>query len=328
MLKKFLLCILLLLLPIATSFACKFEKPKRLRVKFVVSKQQVRVRWRQNPDAARYLMTVTDATGQEIYRKSSRRRKRFLDRDLFTPGSTYEVKVRAKKTSSCARSRFRTRSYSFTTQVETASVKASVNTTNTGGRTGTYYLPKNYPLRSLPVMVMFHGSTLDGNTMVKELRDFADEFGFIIIAPDSTDPAGWNVGTTPGEMTNDYIHSQNVITEVLGIEDLTWNGTDMIAVGVSAGGSSAAFIATNDNSFSHFAVMHGGIFYGGFGANTPGAWFSTGSSDTLRSPSHVKSFVNLLNQVAYPGEIIYTEYSVGHTVPEVENREMLEWWLE
>ena len=307
--------------------ACTFSKAKRFRARFDVSRQKVKVRWRAVVGASRYLLIIRDSDGELVYRKASRRSKRFLRRDLFNKSETYDLRLKVLGTRDCRASKFKNLSYVFTTKVPTSAVTATLETLNSGGRSGTYYLPKNYPLKSLPVVLLFHGSGINGLAMVREFRAYAREREFVIIAPDSNDPLGWEVGTSPGEQTIDYLHTLAVLEEALAIEDLTIDSNFFLAAGVSAGASSAAFIATNDIRFTAFAVMHGGAFISGFGLNQVPAWFSTGTQDQLRPPAELTSYVNTLKSQGYPN-VEYHQYDSGHTLIPAEKEDMLSWWLD
>ena len=45
------------------------------------------------------------------------------------------------------------------------------------GRTGVYYLPKSYKTRPLPVLILLHGSGVNGNWMLQSLpfKQYADK---------------------------------------------------------------------------------------------------------------------------------------------------------
>src|SRR5687768_6063062 len=72
-------------------------------------------------------------------------------------------------------------------------ISKAFKTTNSGGRSGYYFLPKNYKSKALPLMLIFHGSNISGKTVVKLFKKLAKESNFIIAAPDSSNPMGWEV---------------------------------------------------------------------------------------------------------------------------------------
>ena len=205
---------------------------------------------------------------------------------------------------------------------------------NSAGRHGSYYLPAGYNLAPLPVLVAFHGTGGDGSQMVSAFRDQAQELGFAIVAPDSRqEPTSgaytWEVGTEPGEVTEDLTFALVCLDELLALDGVALEPSHLAATGFSGGGSSAPYLATNtgdnDAPFTHFAVLHGGVFAGGIGDNIIPGWFSTGEDDTARSPEHVQEQVD--SMVALGFTIEFRLYPGGHELGQQEREEMLAWWL-
>src|SRR5438128_2559872 len=99
-------------------------------------------------------------------------------------------------------------------------VARPIRAANAAGRTGAYYVPHHEAARPLPVLVFLHGTGGDGASAVRGLRALADEYGFMVIAPDSgSAPDGqwsWEVGSHPGEITGDYRHVMECLHEAIG----------------------------------------------------------------------------------------------------------------
>ena len=209
-------------------------------------------------------------------------------------------------------------------------VQGTLQTQNSIGRSGSYYLPHGYNQTGLPILVAYHGTGGSGLDMVAILRLHADASSFIIVAPDSRiSPQGdytWEVGSDPGEVTEDLLHTQACLDEVLAMPGVTWNQTDLLAAGYSGGGSSAPYMATNDTRFSHSATLHGGVFTGGLGDHIIPAWFSTGEDDTLRPPEHVEGMAADMEAAGFPG-VEFQLFPGGHELSEAELEAMLQWWL-
>jgi hypothetical protein len=72
-------------------------------------------------------------------------------------------------------------------------------------------------------------------------------------------------------------------------------------------------------------VLHGGIFPGGLGANRVRGWFSTGASDTLRTPESVRHAA--LSGASVTGPITLRTFAGGHELSEAEMQGLIEWWL-
>ena len=99
----------------------------------------------------------------------------------------------------------------------------------------------------------------------------------------------------------------------------------VLVAGHSGGGSSAPYLATNEEPFTAFAVLHGGAFPGGFGKRRVRGWFSTGSNDTIRSPDDVRS---AYEESRSPGSAFEMHvFEGGHAIGDEERRAVVAWWL-
>jgi phospholipase/carboxylesterase len=202
--------------------------------------------------------------------------------------------------------------------------------TNSSNRTGAYLLPMGFVGHAVPLLVAIHGTGGRGAQMVSLFRAEAEREGFIVVAPDSrAAPNGqftWQVGDTVGEITEDVEHIRRCIAEVRAMAGVRIDVEHVLVAGHSGGGSTAPYVATNDDLFTAFAVLHGGAFPGGFGSHPVRGWFSTGSADLLRSPARVRQAA-LDAKPAVAGQIIYREFAGGHDVSELEASELIRWWL-
>ncbi len=175
-------------------------------------------------------------------------------------------------------------------------------------------------------MLIFHGSFVNGEAMVNTFVKLAKKRGFIIVAPDSSSELGWLVGDTPDEVTIDYEHAVKCLNEILGIKGVSVS-EKMLSIGISAGGSTAAFFGTHDTSFSHMAISHGGIIASGLGEHILKTWLSTGISDTLRTTKELQGYIPILSELGF-SSVTYNEYDYGHDVKGPEKIELVDWWLE
>jgi phospholipase/carboxylesterase len=168
----------------------------------------------------------------------------------------------------------------------------TLKTRNSGGRTGSYYVPAHESGAHLPVLVALHGTGDAGRAMVGAFRDLADARRFVIVAPDSRrSPNGqwtWQVGDKPDDVTEDLRNVVASLDEVADHLGPTVDLTRVLIVGYSGGASAAPYIASNRGPFSAFGVLHGGVFANGLGARHVRGWFSTGARDPARPPVHVK----------------------------------------
>jgi predicted esterase len=182
------------------------------------------------------------------------------------------------------------------------------------------------------VLVALHGTGGSGKHMVDSFRELAEQHGFAIAAPDSRkSPQGqltWQVADKPGEVTPDYTHAIACFNELPRHADgqALLQGKVLVA-GYSGGASSAPYLATHYDAFSAFAVLHGGVFTGGFGHRSPRGWFSTGDRDTIRTPEHVRAAAQTAgDKIGTP--TVYREFPGGHELSTAETKALIEWWLQ
>ena len=211
-----------------------------------------------------------------------------------------------------------------------SAVQGELETTNSIGRSGSYHLPAGYNLVSSPMMVAYHGTGGNGASMLSMFGVLAVEQGFMIVAPDSrVSPTGdntWEVGTKPGEITEDYTHSLDCMEELLAMEGVSLDERRVLAVGFSGGGSSAPYVATNEPVFTAFAVLHGGVYAGGLSENIIPGWFSTGEDDEARTPEHVEEQAQAMIEAGFE-DIEFHVYPGGHSVFEEEKADVVGWWM-
>jgi len=159
----------------------------------------------------------------------------------------------------------------------------------------------------------------------------AEQHGFAIVMPDSRiSPTGeftWEVGTEPGEITPDYSHALACLAEVETNHGLLIDEQRVLGAGYSGGASSAPYLASNEELFTAFAVLHGGVFPGGIGDNIVPGWFSTGEDDSLRSPTHMQEQLDSLIPLGFDN-LVLEIFPGGHGLSEEEVRRVTEWWLE
>lgn len=198
---------------------------------------------------------------------------------------------------------------------------------NSFGRSGAYYLPPNYQTRALPLVVLFHGTGVDGSVALGELLPLAEAKSLLVVAPDSgrapDGTATWQVGDHPGDRTADFEHSRACLREFEALPGVRIQRR--LALGYSGGGSSAPYFATNDSRFDAFAVLHGGIFVGGFGGYARRGWFSTGQSDGWRSPAQVRVAAEQARGAGV--SVTMREFPGGHNLALPEIEAALDWWL-
>ncbi len=207
--------------------------------------------------------------------------------------------------------------------------QGELDATNEAGRHGAYFVPEHQSQERLPVLLLFHATGSDGAAIRDQFVDEARARGFAIVAPDSrVSPSGdytWEVGTDPGEVTPDLTYAQECFDEVVGDHDFRPHEERTLAAGHSGGASSAPYLATNDDRFTHFGILHGGMFAGAFGDNLARAWLSTGEDDTARPPAELQGYADQLEALGF--DVTYELYPGGHGISADERTDLLDWWL-
>lgn len=300
------------------------------------SSSEVSLHWKKVGGADYYYVRVLqkDNAGNYIFLKKEKSKDNKEKIKDLNADTIYYFKVRAynnnKHGKYSDKLKVQTEQQATNNTVAAAAVTGYLSTTNSVGRTGAYYLPAGYNLAAKPLLVLYHGTNGNGMYMVNEFIDEAEAHGFIIVAPDSRiSPNGdytWEVGTMSGEITEDYTHVLNCIAEVDNMAAVTFSETKVMAAGHSGGGSSTAYISTNEARFTHFAILHGNVFISGFGDYKPKGWVSTGDNDTEFTDSYVQSsIVDPLQDAGF--SVTYNIYSGEHILIEDEKAELIDWWL-
>jgi predicted esterase len=160
-------------------------------------------------------------------------------------------------------------------------------------------------------------------------RAAAERETFIIVAPDSRiAPNGqpsWQVPDRPGDTTEDLAHIQACLAEVREMPHVQVDTSRTLVAGHSGGGSSAPYVASVDDFYTAFAVLHGGVFAGGLGPRRVRGWLSTGEADVIRPPAGVQSAAAVLRNAGFSVE--YHEFHEEHGVGAEEVEALVRWWL-
>jgi predicted esterase len=208
--------------------------------------------------------------------------------------------------------------------------QGAIGVRNAAGRSGAYYVPAGPRDRPVPVMVVLHSTGASGEGVLDWFRGLAAARGFAIIAPESGQgpdgQATWQVGDRPGVVTSDLEHVLACVQWVREHTGIEVDAKRVLIVGHSGGGSSAPYIASNRPLFSHFAVLHGGVFAGGIGPRRVPAWISTGDRDRVRPPVLVQEAAAALERLGFP--VTFQVFPGTHGPSEAEMEAVVRWWLD
>jgi len=208
--------------------------------------------------------------------------------------------------------------------------EGSLSTTNSVGRSGAYYIPAHQSGTALPVLLVYHYTGGAGLDMVNVFRPLAEARTFAIVAPDSrVSPDGqftWEVGNQAGEVTPDVTHALACLDELTDSLGVTLDPSFLLAAGHSGGASSAPYVASNNDDFTGFAILHGGVVAGGIGDHIVRGWLSTGEDDDIRPPDGLEDAADYLQGLGFD-DLTVSLYPGGHGIDSTEAADLIDWWL-
>ena len=190
-------------------------------------------------------------------------------------------------------------------------------------RDGVIYVPRGYtPDTPAPLIVMLHGA---GNTgrAVAYTFPLADEFGIVILAPDSRDEATWDMLLTGYGPDVEFIGA--ALKHTFSRCNIDRKRT--VLAGHSDGASYALSLGLGTgDTFGHIMAFSPGIMKPAEIHGKPRIFISHGLSDPIM-PIGITSrqFVPRLKNLGY--DVTYREYEGRHGVTPAIVREAFEWFL-
>jgi phospholipase/carboxylesterase len=190
-------------------------------------------------------------------------------------------------------------------------------------RDGFVYLPARYdPGKPNPLLVMLHGA---GNTSlsVQYALPFADEFGVIVLAPDSRDERTWD------GVLRSWGPDVDFIAEALAQTVQRYNvDREHLGVGGFSDGASYAlsFGITYGDQFKHVIAMSPGVMQPMAARGRPRIFISHGTSDPIMPVDDTsRKFVPKLKSLGY--DVTYREYDGRHSPSLPIVREAFDWFV-
>ncbi len=189
-------------------------------------------------------------------------------------------------------------------------------------RDGTLYVPKSYKAGvPMPVMMMLHGFAGSGEG-VRGMFPLAEEFGVIIIAPESR---GLTWGRSIPGFDDDVRYLGPAYRHVAGILDLDPAHVALGGISDGAGYALSMGLAYGD-TFNHLIVFMGGQMVPFRNQGKPKIFLAHGIDDTqMPIDKTARKYVPQLKAEGY--DVTYHEYKGGHRVPPTEIREAFKWFL-
>jgi phospholipase/carboxylesterase len=192
-----------------------------------------------------------------------------------------------------------------------------------GGRDGLLVVPQGYrPATPAPLAVMLHGAGGSARR-VASLFAVADEFGVIVLAPESRGSTWDAIQARYGpdieflDRALDYTFERCAVDRRrLAIGGFSDGATYGLSVGLASG-----------DLFTHIlACSPGFIIPGGLSGPRPQVFVSHGTGDQiLPINSTSRRIVPALQRAAFP--VTYREFDGPHTVPPAIAREAFTWFL-
>lgn len=189
-------------------------------------------------------------------------------------------------------------------------------------RDGVLYVPASYKAGvAMPLLVWLHGAGGSGNPSTT-MTALADEFGFIVLAPDSRE---WTWDAILGQYGPDVEYLQRAMQQTVSRYSIdrarVWLG------GFSDGASYSLSIGIS------YGDVFRKIFAGAPGVmqpievnGKPPIFIAHGRQDqTMPIDATSRKFVPRLKALGY--EIIYKEYEGRHQLPPEILREVIEWFV-
>ncbi len=190
-------------------------------------------------------------------------------------------------------------------------------------RDGFVYVPKDYTTGTpAPLLVMLHGA---GNTSlsVQYALPLADEFGVLVLAPDSRDERTWD------GVLRSWGPDVDFLAEALG-QTASRYSVDKARIGVggfSDGASYAlSFGITFGDQFSRIISMSPGVMQPIAARGKPRIFISHGTSDPIMPIDDTsRKFVPKLKSLGY--DVTYREYEGRHSPSPPVVHEAFEWFV-
>ena len=190
-------------------------------------------------------------------------------------------------------------------------------------RDGVRYVPAVYrPERPAPLVLMLHGATGNGRRTVETLMPLADEFGLILVAPDSR-LRTWDV--LQGGFGPDIAFIDAALADTFARYAI--DPAHIAAEGFSDGASYALSIGiANGDLFTHVLAFSPGFLAPPGQEGAPRLFISHGRQDQVLPIDYCsRRFVPGLRRAGY--DVTYREFDGPHRTPPEIARMGVEWFL-
>jgi len=184
-----------------------------------------------------------------------------------------------------------------------------------------YVRPGHDTTRETPLALTLHGAGGDARSGISHLINLADEFGLVLLAPESR-------GRTWDVLAGGFGPDVGFIDRALGqtFDRLKVDAGRLAITGFSDGASYALSLGlTNGNLFTHAIAFSPGFAAPADRRGKPPVFVSHGTRDRVLPIERCsRRIVPQLEREGY--EVSYREFNGPHTVPGEVAREALEWF--
>lgn len=193
-----------------------------------------------------------------------------------------------------------------------------------GRRDGLLYVPTGYrPDTPAPLVVMLHGAGGNARGGIEPFLPLADQAGLLLVAPDSRavtwDVIGSAYGPDVGfiDRALDHVFDRYAVDpDHVGIEGFSDGASYALSLGL-----------TNGDLFTHVIAFSPGFCAPAYPMGSPKIFITHGIDDpVLRVDRTSRILWPRLEGTGY--DVVYDEFSGGHTVPDDEARRAVDWFVQ
>jgi hypothetical protein len=118
------------------------------------------------------------------------------------------------------------------------------------------------------------------------------------------------------------------VREVLARLGVRIDRSQVLIAGFPVGSGAAFSIASREDLFTAFAILHGHVVTDAVGPRRVRGWLSTGDRDRLRIAESMRSGADYMMRVAGFSEIETRVFRADHALGETDVAALVVWWLD
>jgi len=192
------------------------------------------------------------------------------------------------------------------------------------GRDAFLYVPKSYRADvPAPLAVLLHGAGQEAHELFTPLRPYADEFGIVLVAPNSRD-SSWDIRY--GSFGDDVVFINKMLERVF--DEVRVEPNRISLCGFSDGASYALSLGlVNGDLFRHVVAFSPGFMVHPNAVGKPKIFVTHGTADRILNIDQTsRKLVPKLKADGY--DVQYREFDGPHTPPRAYIRDVVKWMVE